>query len=96
MSEPLVLIPGLQSDASSWLPLLERLGRHFPLTVPRGHQFATSIGAMAGQVVRQSPQRFHLVGWSMVLKNIRGPLTPSSGDFSNLRSAKPFEPNLEK
>lgn len=65
MCEPLVLIPGLQSDASSWLPMLELLGRHFPLTVPRGHQFAPSIGDMAAKVVRQSPQRFHLVGWSM-------------------------------
>ena len=65
MSEPLILIPGLQSDASSWLPLIERLGRHFPLTVPHGHQHSPSLKSMAESVLRQSPKHFHLVGWSM-------------------------------
>ncbi|MEO9777368.1 alpha/beta hydrolase [Roseibium sp.] len=65
MTEPLVLVPGLQSDASSWLPLMERLGLHFPLIVPRGHQFSPSIAEMAETVARQSPDRFHLTGWSM-------------------------------
>ncbi|WP_298987183.1 alpha/beta hydrolase [uncultured Roseibium sp.] len=65
MTDPLVLIPGLQSDASSWLPLMERLGRHFPLSVPYGHQHAPSIAAMAETVLSQSAVRFHLVGWSM-------------------------------
>lgn len=65
MSEPLVLIPGLQSDISSWLPLIKRLGHHFALTVPRGQQFSPDINAMAKHVIEQSPNRFHLVGWSM-------------------------------
>lgn len=65
MSDSLVLIPGLQSDISSWLPLIERIGHHTALSVPMGHQFAPTIAQMAEMVIAQSPQSFHLVGWSM-------------------------------
>lgn len=65
MIDPVVLLPGLQSGANSWLPLIDRLGRHWPLSVPMGHQFETDTAAMARSVLHQSPARFHLVAWSM-------------------------------
>lgn len=65
MSEPIVLIPGLQSDGASWLSLYLRLVRRHPITIPMGHQHAPSIGEMGRKIIEQCPQRFHLVGWSM-------------------------------
>jgi len=65
MPEPVVLIPGLQSDGTSWLALFRHLARRYPLVVPMGHQYATSIAEMGRRVLDQSPARFHLVGWSM-------------------------------
>lgn len=65
MTDAIVLVPGLQSDASSWKPLVDRLSLHHPLCLPRGHQFQPDIGAMAASVLHQAPERFHLMGWSM-------------------------------
>lgn len=65
VSDALVLVPGLQSDASSWLPLMHELCHTQAISVPMGHQFAPDIGTMAEVVLAQSPQRFHLIGWSM-------------------------------
>ena len=61
----LVLVPGLQSAASSWHSLIDRLGNSWPLSIPMGHQFAEDTAKMAESVLHQSPARFHLVGWSM-------------------------------
>lgn len=61
---PLVLVPGLQSDIISWLPLIERLAEH-TLFVPSGFQRAKSIGEMGSEVMAQAPQKFIAVGWSM-------------------------------
>ena len=65
MSDPLLLIPGLQSDASSWMPLLDKMRPVHPICIPSGHQYENSVSAMANTVLMQSPGRFHLVGWSM-------------------------------
>ena len=65
MSESVVLIPGLQSDGTSWLSLYRRLARRHPVTIPMGHQQAPSIEEMGRKIIEQCPQRFHLVGWSM-------------------------------
>lgn len=65
MSDPIVLVPGLQSDATSWMPLVGELCHTHPLSIPMGHQFAPDIAAMADSVLAQSPARFHLIGWSM-------------------------------
>lgn len=65
MSDPLVLIPGLQSDASAWMPVLRQLGHYHALCIPMGHQFAPDLSMMTQKVLAQSPPRFHLVGWSM-------------------------------
>ncbi|WP_299813030.1 alpha/beta hydrolase [uncultured Roseibium sp.] len=65
MPESVVLIPGLQADGISWLNLLGRLARQYPVTVPRGHQFEDTIFGMGERIIGQLPPRFHLVGWSM-------------------------------
>lgn len=65
MPEPLVLLPGLQSDHRSWV----NQTRHFEPTrqviVPQRHQHCDSIAAMCDRVLEQLPERFHLVAWSM-------------------------------
>jgi len=65
MTDPVVLIPGLQADGSSWAPILPRLMQRHPVCIPYGHQYRTSIAGMADSVLAQVPARFHLVGWSM-------------------------------
>lgn len=65
MSESVVLIPGLQSDGTSWLSLYRRLAQRHPVTIPMGHQRLDSIAAMGESIIAQAPPRFHLVGWSM-------------------------------
>ncbi|TYC60666.1 alpha/beta hydrolase [Rhodobacterales bacterium] len=65
MGNSVVLIPGLQADGTSWLSLLHRLARQYPVTVPRGHQYENSVAGMSQRIVSQLPPRFHLVGWSM-------------------------------
>jgi len=65
MPDPVVLIPGLQADGSSWSPILPRLMQRFPVCIPYGHQHRSSVVEMADDVLEQVPARFHLVGWSM-------------------------------
>lgn len=65
MSDAVVLVPGLQSDASSWLPFVRHLSMSRAVCLPYGHQFAQCIARMSDLVLAQSPARFHLAGWSM-------------------------------
>lgn len=65
MGEPVLLVPGLQSDGTSWLSLHRLLVEKHPVTIPRGHQSAETIAEMGARILAQSPPRFHLVGWSM-------------------------------
>ena len=65
MPEPLVLLPGLQSDHRSWV----NQTRHFEPTrqviVPQRHQHCDTIASMGERVLEQLPPRFHLAAWSM-------------------------------
>lgn len=63
--EPIVLLPGLQSDRRSWVHQLKHFEGRLDARVPHGHQFCESIDAMAEHVLAQLPERLHLVAWSM-------------------------------
>ncbi|XWN33804.1 MAG: alpha/beta fold hydrolase [Devosia sp.] len=65
MAEPVVLLPGLQSDKSSWVHQIDHFSPSRQVIVPEGHQHLTSIPAMAAHVKAVLPARFHLVAWSM-------------------------------
>ena len=56
MTEPLLLIPGLACDADIWADVAEGLVMQ---------SAATSIAAMAADILARSPQRFALAGHSM-------------------------------
>lgn len=65
MSQSVVLVPGLQSDGTSWLSFYRRFAQRHPVTIPMGHQRTDTIAAMGRMIADQCPPRFHLVGWSM-------------------------------
>ncbi|MBN9334641.1 alpha/beta hydrolase [Devosia sp.] len=65
MLDPLVLLPGLQSDHRSWHYQIQHFGGKRPLIVPEGQQYCDSIEAMADVVLEQLPARCHLAAWSM-------------------------------
>jgi pimeloyl-ACP methyl ester carboxylesterase len=64
-SDPIVLLPGLQSDRRSWVHQLKHFEGRRDVRVPYGHQHCDSIAAMADHVLDQLPERLHLVAWSM-------------------------------
>lgn len=65
MPEPLVLLPGLQSDHRSWVNQTRFFSPSRPVVVPQQHQHCDTIAAMVDRVLEQLPPRFHLVAWSM-------------------------------
>lgn len=65
MTETIVLLPGLQADGRSWLPLLNELVGSHAICIPQGHQNKGSMAEMSQHALAQSPTRFHLIGWSM-------------------------------
>lgn len=65
MAEPVVLLPGLQSNHRSWIYQIEHFSTERKVIVPDGHHGATSIEEMAEIVIAQLPRRFHFVAWSM-------------------------------
>lgn len=65
MPEPLVLLPGLQSDHRSWVNQTCYFESLRPVIVPQRHQHCDTIAAMAERVLEQLPPRFHLAAWSM-------------------------------
>jgi pimeloyl-ACP methyl ester carboxylesterase len=65
VTDPLVLLPGLQSDHRSWVHQLSHFDSRREVLVPRGHQHCDSIAAMAEHVLAGLPDEFHLVAWSM-------------------------------
>lgn len=65
MPEPLVLLPGLQSDHRSWLNQTRHFSASRQVIVPQRHQHCLSIAAMGEKVLEQLPPRFHLAAWSM-------------------------------
>lgn len=62
---PLVLIPGLLSDATTWKEQIRHFGRSHEVIVPLQHLHEPSIAAMATRILADLPPRFALVGWSM-------------------------------
>lgn len=65
MPEPLVLLPGLQSDHRSWVNQTRYFSPSRQVIVPQRHQHCDTMAAMCEQVLEQLPRRFHLVAWSM-------------------------------
>ena len=62
---PLVLLPGLLSDRTTWLDQIETFGERFECIVPTSHFKAPTIAEMADVLLGELPERFALVGWSM-------------------------------
>lgn len=65
MRDTVVLLPGLQSDRTSWMYQIDHLKDRFDVLVPTGYHGRSSMADMAGFVLDQLPERFHLVAWSM-------------------------------
>lgn len=65
MPEPLVLVPGLQSDHRSWVNQTRHFEPSRQVIVPQRHQHCDTIEDMCERVHEQLPERFHLVAWSM-------------------------------
>jgi pimeloyl-ACP methyl ester carboxylesterase len=62
---PLVLIPGLLADETTWKRQIAHFSSSYQVIVPRGHFGKPTIAAMADQILSEAPLRFALVGWSM-------------------------------
>ena len=65
MPEPIVFLPGLQSDHRSWVNQLRHFEGKRETLVPSGFHSCESLAAMAAVIEPQLPERFHLVPWSM-------------------------------
>lgn len=65
MHDPIVFLPGLQSDHRSWVHQLTHFERTGPVMVPSGYLGGESLADMASMIEPQLPERFHLVAWSM-------------------------------
>jgi len=61
---PLILVPGLMCDDTSWGPVLPALSDHLPCHVV-SHGNADSLVTMAQQILDTAPERFHIAGHSM-------------------------------
>lgn len=65
MDEPIVFLPGLQSDHRSWVNQLAHFADRRATLVPSGYHACASLPEMAAIIEPQLPDRFHLVAWSM-------------------------------
>lgn len=65
MKETLVLVPGLMSDETTWAAQVAHFRDRYGVIVPSGHFWEPSIAGMAARMLRDLPERFILVGWSM-------------------------------
>ena len=61
---PLILVPGLMCDDTSWGPVLPALSARMPCQVV-SHGNADSLVAMAQQILDHAPAQFNLAGHSM-------------------------------
>ncbi|MEJ2036243.1 MAG: alpha/beta hydrolase [Maritimibacter sp.] len=64
MSEPILLVPGMMSDARVFGPQLDALSRDYAIQVAQVTKGA-SIREMAAEIVYHAPPRFALAGHSM-------------------------------
>jgi pimeloyl-ACP methyl ester carboxylesterase len=62
---PLVLIPGLLADRTTWKEQIRHFGSRHELTIPQSHLDEPTIARMAARILADLPPRFALVGWSM-------------------------------
>lgn len=62
---PVVLIPGIMSDAVSWSYQFEALSSDREVILPSGYYELPSMQEMALHIARQLPEQFDVVGWSM-------------------------------
>jgi pimeloyl-ACP methyl ester carboxylesterase len=63
--DALVLVPGLLSDETTWAAQIEHFKDCYHVVVPKSHFAEPSIAAMASRMLRDLPERFILIGWSM-------------------------------
>lgn len=63
--DALVLVPGLLSDETTWAAQIEHFRDRYDIVVPKSHFAEPSIPAMAARMLRDLPDRFILLGWSM-------------------------------
>lgn len=64
MNEPILLVPGMMSDARVFAPQIADLSRDYPLHVARVTK-AETIREMAAETIHHAPPRFALAGHSM-------------------------------
>ncbi|OIP84123.1 MAG: alpha/beta hydrolase [Rhodobacterales bacterium CG2_30_65_12] len=64
MSEPILMVPGMMSDARVFGPQIEDLSRDYAIHLARVTK-AESIREMAAEAIHHAPARFALVGHSM-------------------------------
>lgn len=62
---PLVLVPGLLSDTTTWKQQIRHFGPRHKVIVPQNHLDRPTIAGMAERILEGLPPRFALVGWSM-------------------------------
>ncbi|MBO6674126.1 MAG: alpha/beta fold hydrolase [Rhizobiales bacterium] len=65
MIDPIVFLPGLQSDHRSWVYQIAHFQNRHPVIVAEGFHNQDSLAGMARIILPQLPERFHLVAWSM-------------------------------
>ena len=65
MHEPIVFLPGLQSDHRSWVNQVAHFADKHATLIPSGYHACDSLAGMAAIIEPQLPDRFHLVAWSM-------------------------------
>ncbi|MFN3169565.1 MAG: alpha/beta fold hydrolase [Hyphomicrobiales bacterium] len=65
MTDPIVFLPGLQSDHRSWVHQIAHFEKSHRVIVVEGFHDQDSLAGMAGIIMPQLPERFHLVAWSM-------------------------------
>ena len=64
-SLPLVLVPGLLADETTWKRQVEHFAPRYQVITPTRHFGRPTIAAMAALLLEELPRRFALVGWSM-------------------------------
>ena len=62
---PLVLVPGLLADRTTWRAQIAYFEDRYEMIVPTEHYREPTIAAMADHLLEVLPERFALVGWSM-------------------------------
>lgn len=62
---PLVLVPGLLADETTWKRQIAHFSKRCEVITPRDHFGEPTIAKMAERILKSLPPRVALVGWSM-------------------------------